>query len=370
MATTPRLTGMIMAALALAGCGGGTQDDGAPRSLTCVTPVDNRYASAPMPLGSLVLDEELFQDGLYFDPGFYFGSFSASMLSSNIDWLTLGDPDAFSGTITVSGKSAPRARKDGIQIGIGGGGLDVEIVIPESDSCILGLDAENPEFVYILSDGLPDYSTSNFPNTESPNEVIPWQRVFRVPATPAPAEQITDLSASTFDGVILNGVLIQHRENTCAGADCGLPYSANPMHAPALYGMDEHHAHTLTDGTYHYHGDPGDLYIDDGTLSGIIGLAADGYPIFGPWFDDDGIIRKATSSYQLKSGSVMTETGEYFYNGTYAEDYEYVADSGDLDECNGMEIGGQYGYYVTETFPYIMNCLRGTPDSSFSFPNP
>jgi len=362
-----RLTGVIISILALAGCGGSTQDDGAPRSLTCVTPIDNRYASSPAPLGPLVLDEELFQGGLYFGPAFYLDSSAGLFASGSISSFVLGDSDALSGTITVTGKSAQRARKDGIQIGIGGG---LDIVIPESNSCILGLDTENPEFVYILSDGVPDYSTSSFPNSESPNEVIPWQRVFRVPATPAPAEQITDLSASAFDGVILNGVLIQHRENTCAGAECGLPYSANPMHAPALYGMDEHHAHTLTDGTYHYHGDPRDLYIDDGTLSGIIGLAADGYPIFGPWFDDDGIIRKATSSYQLKSGSVMTEAGEYFYNGTYAEDYEYVADSGDLDECNGMEIGGQYGYYVTETFPYMMNCLRGTPDSSFSFQNP
>ncbi len=368
MATT-RLTGIIIAALALAGCGGSSQDDPATRSLTCVTPVDNRYASSPMSLAPLVVDQELFQGGLYFGPAFYLDSSATLVLSSNITSFTLGDPDAFSGIITVTGKSAPRARKDGIQIGIGSG-LDVEIIPPESGSCILGLDPENPELVYILSDGVPDYSTSSFPNSENPNEVFPWQRLFRVPATPAPAEQITELSANSFDGVLLNGVLVQLRETGCAGADCGLPFSANPMHAPAMYGMDEHHAHTLPDGTYHYHGDPRDLYIDDGTLSGIIGLAADGYPIFGPWFDDEGIIRKATSSYQLKSGSVMTEAGEYFYNGTYAEDYQYVADSGDLDECNGMEIGGQYGYYVTETFPYIMNCLRGTPDSSFSFQNP
>lgn len=365
MATTPRLTGMIMAALALAGCGGGTQDDGAPRSLTCVTPVDNRYAPEPMPqvyTGNLSA-AGLFSSSMHSDISLLLGMSNSGIVGS-------GDIDyPYFGTITVSGKSTPRARKDGIQIGIGGG-LDVEVVIPESASCILGLDAENPEFVYILSDGLPDYSTSSFPNSESPSEVIPWQRVFLVPATPALAEQITELSANAFDGVLLNGVLIQHRENICTGADCGLAYNANPMHAPALYGMDDHHAHTLSDGTYHYHGDPQDLYIDDGTLSGIIGLAADGYPIFGPWFNDGGVIRKATSSYQLKSGSVMTEAGEYFYNGTYAEDYEYVADSGDLDECNGMEIGGQYGYYVTETFPYIMNCLRGTPDSSFSFQNP
>lgn len=366
MATTRRLTGTVMAALALAGCGGSAQDDGAPRSLTCVAPIDDRYAPVPMPqvyTGNLS-GAGLFSSSMYADISLFLGMSNSSITG-------YGDIDyPYFGTITVTGKSISRAPKDGIQIGIGGGGLDIEIVAPESDSCILGLDTENPELVYIFSDGLPDYITSSFPNTESPNEVIPWQRVFRVPATPSPAAQVTELSTNAFDGVLLNGVLIQHRENLCAGADCGLPYSANPMHAPALYGMDDHHAHTLSDGTYHYHGDPRDLYIDDGTLSGIIGLAADGYPIFGPWFDDGGVIRKATSSYQLKSGSVTTEAGEYFYNGTYTEDYEYVADSGDLDECNGMEIGGQYGYYITETFPYIMNCLRGMPDSSFGFPNP
>ena len=345
-----RLTGIIIAILASAGCGGGAQDDRAPRSIACVTPVDDRYAPLPAPQ----ISESLILSGSFFSSG---------VAMTGLDLESLG-------AVTITGKSSLRARKDGIQIGIGGGGVDIEIAPSESDSCILVFDPEAPDFVYILSDGLPDYDTSGFPNSESPSAVIGNQRLFRIPSTPAPAEQITELSANSFDGVLLNGVLVQLRETDCAGADCGLPHNANPMHAPAMYGMDEHHAHTLSDGTYHYHGDPQDLYNDDGTLSGIIGLAADGYPIFGPWFDDDGVIREATSSYQLKSGSVMTEAGEYFYNGTYAEDYEYVAASGDLDECNGMEIGGQYGYYVTDTFPYIMNCLRGTPDSSFGFPNP
>ncbi|MDF1629093.1 MAG: YHYH protein [Alcanivoracaceae bacterium] len=367
MATT-RLTSIMIAALALAGCGGSTEDDPAPRSLTCVTPVDNRYASSPLRLAPPAINESSFQGGLYFGPTFSMGSSATLTLSTNITAIILNDPDMFSDTMTVTGKSVPRAPKDGIQIGLGGGGLEIEIV-PEPGPCILALDPDNPEFVYIFSDGLPDYITSSFPNSESPAEIVPWQRLLRVPAMRAPADQITALSGNSFDGVLLNGVLIQHRENTCAGTDCGLPYNANPMHAPALYGMDEHHAHTLPDGTYHYHGDPRELYLDDGTLSGIIGLAADGYPIFGPWFDDGGVIRKATSSYRLKSGSVMTEAGEYFYNGTYVEDYEYAAGSGDLDECNGMEIGGKYGYYVTETFPYILNCLRGTPDSSFGVQN-
>lgn len=328
-------TGIIVAALALAGCGGDTQEDSATRSLTCITLAETRYASpAPAESGPGRMTRGLFQGGIYqLDPG------QELVLNTNITELTLGD-------------------------------VDIETNPIASSPCIAILDTADPAFVYILSDGLPDYDTSDFPNTESPTAVMVRSRLFRIPSTPAPADQITELSATSFDGVLLNGVLVQVREAGCAGSDCGLPYNANPMHAPALYGMDEHHAHTLSDGTYHYHGDPRDIYSDDGSLSGVVGFAADGYPIYGPWFNDDGIIRKAISSYQLKAGSITTEAGQYFYNGSYVEDYEYVANSGDLDECNGMAINGQYGYYVTETFPYILNCLRGTPDSSFNFQNP
>ena len=53
------------------------------------------------------------------------------------------------------------------------------------------------------------------------------------------------------------------------------------------------------------------------------------------------------------------------YDGTYYDDYEFTGTAGDLDECNGMEVDGQYGYYVTDEFPYLMFCLSGTPDPSF-----
>src|SRR5207249_891298 len=52
-------------------------------------------------------------------------------------------------------------------------------------------------------------------------------------------------------------------------------------------------------------------------------------------------------------------------------DYEFVKDSGDLDECNGRFGAtpefpqGIYHYYITEEFPYISRLWRGTPDPSF-----
>ena len=56
----------------------------------------------------------------------------------------------------------------------------------------------------------------------------------------------------------------------------------------------------------------------------------------------------------------------HFGNDINIDDYEYVANSGDLDECNGMTVNGQYGYYVTESYPWVIACFSGTPASSFN----
>ncbi|MEM9473608.1 MAG: YHYH protein, partial [Pseudomonadota bacterium] len=52
-------------------------------------------------------------------------------------------------------------------------------------------------------------------------------------------------------------------------------------------------------------------------------------------------------------------------DGTYLEDYEFTGE-GDLDRCNGMTVNGQYGYYVTTTYPWVLNCFVGKPDASFN----
>jgi hypothetical protein len=103
--------------------------------------------------------------------------------------------------------------------------------------------------------------------------------------------------------------------------------------------------------------------------SPVIGFAADGFPIFGSWFNDNGTIRKAQTSYRLREGQrapvsgYATPAGDY--DGTFRDDYEYVAGLGDLDECNGMQVDGVYGYFITEQYPYIMACLKGQMDATF-----
>jgi len=76
------------------------------------------------------------------------------------------------------------------------------------------------------------------------------------------------------------------------------------------FGTDSHNAHTQPEGTYHYHGSPVAMfYSDTAVVSPVIGFAADDFPIYGSYFDDNGTIRKATSSYQLKQGSRIDISG-------------------------------------------------------------
>jgi hypothetical protein len=103
--------------------------------------------------------------------------------------------------------------------------------------------------------------------------------------------------------------------------------------------------------------------------SPIVGFARDGYPIVAV----SGVrssyrLRQITKRTVLPDGTVLTPGQEgppvspEVPLGTFAEDYEYVAGSGDLDEFNGRPTEGRYAYYVTQGWPYLMGPrYYGTP---------
>ena len=137
--------------------------------------------------------------------------------------------------------------------------------------------------------------------------------------------------------------------------------------------------HAGPGGEYHYHYDSNCMHwhedsqdiagytLDSASsvISKVIGFAFDGFPIYSSYEQDQsGNSVEVTSSYRLISG----ENG---YNGI--EDYVYVEDLSDLDECNGhfgstSEIPeGTYHYHSTLTngngdlgFPYFPLCYKGT----------
>lgn len=201
-----------------------------------------------------------------------------------------------------------------------------------------------------------------------------------ISASPSFASTTTSLELAD-NGIYLNGVALNLLAAGCYGVangqigcnDLGQPFRSDPMYNRG-FGVDIHNAHVQPGGKYHYHGSPVALFDTSGaTESPVIGFAKDGFPIFGSYINDGGAIRKVTSSYALKSGSreAITYNGTTYdpggnYAGDYVDDWQYVAGSGDLDECNGMTVDGVYGYYVIDSYPWVMNCYKGTPDSSFS----
>ena len=54
------------------------------------------------------------------------------------------------------------------------------------------------------------------------------------------------------------------------------------------------------------------------------------------------------------------------YDGTYNEDYEFVKDSGNLDECNGGFRNSKYIYYLTDEYPFVPRCLKGNVSKDFN----
>jgi len=222
---------------------------------------------------------------------------------------------------------------------------------------------------------------------------------YELPRAPVNESSVTELSLNTTNALLLNGVAIDllaaacydvgnepigQEKIGCGDNEINNPWRYDPMSPLNSFGTDKHNAHAQPDGTYHYHGSPVALFNVDCDItaetSPVIGFAADGYPVYGSCFSDNGNVRKAQSSYALKANggtrqgvsgytTPSASTGNIAsnnYDGQFRGDYEYVENSGDLDECNGMTINGQYGYYIIDAYPWVLNCYKGTPDSSMN----
>jgi hypothetical protein len=108
----------------------------------------------------------------------------------------------------------------------------------------------------------------------------------------------------------------------------------------------------------------------------LVGFALDGFPIYARYgyttaTSASSAIKVVKSSYKLKSTASSGRPSTSTYPmGLFTQDYEYSAGSGDLDECNGRfgvtpEFpNGIYHYYITDTWPYMGRCLKGTPTTA------
>ena len=288
---------------------------------------------------------------------------TATDISNLIFTATSGDCADYADTYAASVMDVTRSL---------GFSSDIEIMAGV-DSCML------------VSDNIPNHDF-NDASARFANQVAEVNRTFSIPRNPVLAANPTPIEQPSWDAVMLNGVVLDLLSAGCyrpddpqADANGNVPIGCNansawlmdPLGTNGGFGVDQHNAHTQPDGSYHYHGDPQAMFDDNPGPNGspVIGFAADGFPIYGSYFMDmgTGSVRAAVSGYQLKAGNRPFSAADPGgpYDGMYVDDYEF-AGTGDLDECNGMTVDSQYGYYVTDSYPWVLKCHSGTVDPSFS----
>ena len=227
----------------------------------------------------------------------------------------------------------------------------------------------------VTSNGIPSHRVGSFPNAGNPNRIKAQNHQFRMPVSPRKGSRAVE-ARGTLSGVGLNGVPFDPgaAEFWQGQRNSGWQYEA--LGGAVALGLDANYAHVQPTGAYHYHGLPIGLMQQLGwsgsKASPLIGYAADGFPIYAITASVNGRVGEMTSSYRLKRGNRpggSQPSGAY--DGTFVQDYEYVAGSGSLDEANGAFVktaeypGGTYAYFLTQTYPVIPRKFYGQVDSSF-----
>lgn len=275
----------------------------------------------------------------------------------------------------------------------GGGGprpLRRHAVIQSSGPAVLVPATEQPIALSIVTDdlgqkwreiranGIAAHLTGQFPNSGNPHRIETQRYDYRVPAAPRLTGSMQSAQRRVF-GVAVNGVVFDPSANEHYLGDRNSGWQYEPLRNALNMGLDENHAHVQPNGAYHYHGLPGmlleELDVRPDAHSPLVGWAADGFPIYALYgTGDDGGISEFESSYRVKDGARPSGNGDPggAYDGTFIRDYEFVAGLGNLDECNGRFVrtpdfpDGTYAYFLTQRWPVVPRCYKGTPSPDFA----
>ena len=192
----------------------------------------------------------------------------------------------------------------------------------------------NGDYLEIYSNGIPTFEFKSI----TPNALSEQNHNWKIPLNPKLSDNKTEIPLL----------------GTVAIAIDGLPYYGANEGPPQGYAdpfldriLDFCNGHTAPQGDYHYHAVPDCILSDN--IFGVIGYSLDGFEIMSP-------------SNNIKSSWQKTS------NATSAwEAHEFLEGSGDLDKCNGkLDEDGEYRYYSTFTFPYIIGCYSGIIDNTLN----
>jgi hypothetical protein len=200
--------------------------------------------------------------------------------------------------------------------------------------------------------------TNNIPNFEfvqvTPNQLKAQNYTFHFPLQPTVASSPSSIplggpSALTVNGLVIFGPTEAPRDG---------------YRDPYLDGiLDYCNGHTAPSGDYHFHARMDCIYpnLDQpiaANVGRVLGYAFDGYPILAPYLCADtscATVKELQSSWKDVNPDLQNAW----------ERHQYVAGSGDLDQCNGaQQADGSYAYYATDSFPYFMGCYHGVVEQS------
>ncbi|MDT0557304.1 YHYH protein [Ichthyenterobacterium sp. W332] len=217
----------------------------------------------------------------------------------------------------------------------------------------------------MVTNALPNHKTGDFPNQGNPNSISEQNRTYTFPISPKFTGKAQWMREP---GVALNGVKFEPGTAEVVACDTGENFRVEALQDVIDLGLDFNYAHVQPTGAYHYHGTPTSVIkdFDSGEDLVHIGFAHDGFPMY---YSKSG---KYKPSYRAIKGNREGEDCTYtnphqsldisvggHHDGTFTSDFEYVEGEGDLDECNGIIVDGNYMYLVTKEFPYVSRCLMG-----------
>lgn len=238
------------------------------------------------------------------------------------------------------------------------------------------------DFLFLTVNSIPNHSVGRFPNAGNPHSIQEQKQTYRIRLNPKPNKTTTEVGLRIDFGIGVNGIPFDPGAAEFWQGRPDLNWQYEALGGAVKLGLDENYAHVQPTGAYHYHGISKSFLqsigFDQSKHSPLVGWAADGFPIYAingysiPR-DDSSKVAALQSSYRIKSGKrpggASGPSGKY--DGTFVNDYSFINDFGDLDECNGRFCvtpefpNGTYAYFLTEHWPTIPRKFRGTPDPSF-----
>ena len=217
----------------------------------------------------------------------------------------------------------------------------------------------------IVSNALPNHAVGQFPNPGNPNTISAQSRSWTLTTDPTYVGTVTRVRET---GVAVNGIKLEPGTAERAICEGGEQHSIEAIQDVRDLGLDFNNAHVQPTGEYHYHGVSEllvELYDSDQDLVHIA-FAADGHLIYysksgayQPSYRVGQDNREGTNCSYSNPGLAQPVTFGPVKDGSLTSDWDYDASYGQLDECNGVTVDGQYIYLITNEYPYIPRCLMG-----------